>query len=129
MNLTEYNAMPEGDLKLAVRTAVTCGWGSYGSYNGGAGYTWCSVVDGRVLVGHRYGYGFLAKPFSPFTDTSIPCGLIGRGVQSVGLNLYSRFVATQEYVQRTNESKTHAILNAFCAADPSGHWAKFLKGE
>ena len=123
MNLTEYNAMPDGDTKLAVRLAVTMGWEP--------GYFW--RFDNGFMVSQIAFKGknqrWWRTVFNPFTDASIPYGLIGRGVQSVGLNLYSRFVATQEYVQRTDESKTHAILNAYCQADPMGHWAKFLKGE
>ena len=123
MNLTEYNAMPEGDLKLAMRTAVTMGWEP--------GYFW------------RFDNGFMVEQiafkgkkqlwwrtvFNPFTYTSIPYGLIGCGIWRVyQFQNDNKFVVNGDTANAL-ESKTHAILNAYCQADPMGHWAKFLKGE
>ena len=114
--------MPEGDLKLAARTAVTMGWDITLAY---------IITQGQisVFVGDPSGEGFACKLFAPFTDASIPYGLIGQGVWGVyQFHSNAKFMANGDS-PNSLESKTHAILNAYCAADPSGHWAKFLKGE
>ena len=135
MNLTEYNAMPDGDLKLAARTAVTMGWNVSTDYISGDLFVW----DGNWDEFSPYAVFY---DWNPFTDASIPYGLIGYGlVEEIGhedelcyaeVFVRSEDSAGQGWVKRVeevSESKTHAILNAFCDADPSGHWAKFLKGE
>ena len=124
--------MPEGDLKLAVRTAVTMGW----KVNLHGVFECVQVYD-------KNSDGYQGRYFNPFTDASIPYGLIGGYglVEEIGheddLFYAEVFVRTEGSagqgwvmrVEEVSESKTHAILNAFCAADPLGHWAKFLKGE
>lgn len=121
MNLTEYNAMPEGDLKLAVRLAVTMGWTRLFILNGLRG-EFLNVFDEEI---HRN------FTFNPFTDASIPYGLIGRGVDDVGYIPQTRIFYACQWAGESayNDSKTHAILNAYCAADPLGQWANFLKGS
>ena len=122
MTPKEYNAMPEGDTKLAVRLAITMGWYSDGiELNMG-------VVWVRETWFEESG---MCIPFNPFTDHSIPFGLIGHGVDSV---VHVNVVHANTFVSRANksiacsEAKTHAIIQAFCAADPLGHWARFMKG-
>ena len=133
MNLTEYNAMPDGDTKLAVRLAVTMGWEP--------GYFW--RFDNGFMVSQIAFKGkkqrWWRAVFNPFTDASIPYGLIGYGlVEEIGhedelcyaeVFVQSEDSAGQRWVKRVeevSESKTHAILNAYCQSDPMGHWAKFI---
>lgn len=123
MNLTEYNAMPEGDLKLAVRLAVTMGWTRISTKS----WHFPSVLVYDTFAPIDFGW----RAFDPFTDASIPYGLIGRGVDEIGFLPELDDFWVSKWSGRTffDTSKTHAILNAYCAADPSGHWARFLKGE
>jgi hypothetical protein len=44
-------------------------------------------------------------------------------------DFYAWHASHKRHKSELHKSKTHAILNAYCAADPSGHWAEFLKGE
>lgn len=123
MTPKEYNAMPEGDNKLAVRLAITMGWC--------ASLLYSATQNGdRVFVEDPDDGGWACTLFNPFTDPSIPFGLIGRGVIRVGQAEYSeKFYAVNGAKQHYfHESKTHAIIQAFCAADPLGHWARFMKG-
>ena len=129
MNLTEYNAMPDGDTKLAVRTAVTMGWTP-------KLIELPNRASGCVWVGHPHKentpWAFATFPWMPFTDASIPYGLIGlNAVYAVIAFSDGTFRSHVLYTRdvTASKSKTHAILNAYCQADPMGHWAKFLKGE
>jgi hypothetical protein len=123
MTPKEYNAMPEGDTKLAARCAITCGWQS-GDSNCRFIRSWCGDY---VEVTQKID-GFISyNAFEPFTDPSIPYGLIGRGVASVIAHADGDYSAISGRYIPTHESKTHAIVNAFCAADPQGHWARFMK--
>lgn len=123
MTLNDYDNMPEGDTKLAARCAITCGWNhikAFGKYEIRVAYDEDFVHQGVRFISWLR--------FDPFTDPSIPYGLIGRGVAGVRKGLFSGYYAwTNENTYRA-ESKTHAIINAFCAADPQGHWARFMKG-
>ena len=127
MNLTEYNAMPDGDLKLAVRTAVTMGWWP--------GYFW--RFDNGFMVSQIAFKGkkqrWWRTVFNPFTDASIPYRLIGQGVDICGKctedgEFFAESFSSSDF-HVYEKTLTHAILNAYCQADPMGHWAKFLKGE
>ena len=126
MTPKEYNDMPEGDTKLAVRCAITCGWVASLQH---------SIEQNglRVFVEDPAKDGWKCARFNPFTDPSIPYGLIGRGVTGVSQSPSGGFFARSgrdmlRYSFAIRESKTHAIINAFCAADPQGHWARFMKG-
>jgi hypothetical protein len=122
MTPKEYNAMPEGDTKLAARCAVTCGWQhvkAFGKHEIRVAYDDNFVHQGVRLISWLR--------FDPFTDTSIPYGLIGRGVAGVRKSLFSGYYAWVGGDVCRAESKTHAIINAYCAADPLGHWARFTK--
>lgn len=78
------------------------------------------------------------RDFSPFADPSIPYGLIGgKGVFEIVLEQkYTKqtwFVAIRDrynnIVNSSSESKTHAIIKAYCDADPLGHWFNFIQDE
>jgi hypothetical protein len=121
MTPKEYNAMPEGDTKLAVRLAITMGWPRVKT-----------DFYGRVIVrdiDNDY-YFYAWRIFDPFTDPSIPYGLPVDSVFMPCTNDYSAYPHGSHALKyrRVHESKTHAIINAFCAADPQGHWARFMKG-
>lgn len=132
MTLNDYDATPEGDPKLVARLAITMGWHSVFAHQTHVDH----YVIGDLLVSDpNYVFGFRNKKFDPFTDPSIPYGLIGHGVAQVGQSgKYFTASSHEEYVAGTSqfyfraESKTHAIINAFCTADPMGHWARFMKG-
>ena len=111
--------MPEGDTKLTVRLAITMGWVVSLIY---------SIEQNgiRVFVEDPEKDGWKCARFNPFTDPSIPYGLIGRGVAGVRKALFSGYYAWTNKDTYRAESKTHAILQAFCAADPQGHWARFM---
>jgi hypothetical protein len=122
MNLTQYNAMPEGDTKLTVRLAVTCGWNPK-----------LMDIDHETLwvgiyIDEENSIEYVTLPFKPFTDISIPFGLIGHGVQIVAQAKNSKPMASAGFNQPWvhSESKTHAIINSYCATDPLGHWARFI---
>ena len=123
MTLNDYNAMPEGDTKLAVRLAITMSWC--------VSLQWSITQGGlRVFVEDPNKDGWACKLFNPFTDPSIPYGLIGRGVAGVAESALDDFYAWTSNVNRSaiGSTKTHAIINVFCAEDPQGHWARFMKG-
>ena len=125
MTPKEYIAMPEGDTKLAARCAITCGWHCVFAHQ-----THIDHYEVRDLLvsDPNYVFGFRNKKFDPFTDPSIPYGLIGRGVDSMIVHLDGDYSARSDYLWARNTSKTHAIIQAFCAADPQGHFARFMKG-
>jgi hypothetical protein len=124
MTPKQYNAMPEGDNKLAVRLAITLGWDVARNFLDGQ---YVQVRD-KELQKERFSPWVV---FDPFTDASIPYGLIGHH------NVFriSAYSPTSFYIETNREStsmyalsKTHAIIQAFCAADLQGHWARFMKG-
>ena len=124
MNLTEYNALPEGDLKLAVRLAVTMGWRVRQD----------TKTELRVANPDDFkhnGVVFISWfAWSPFTDASIPYGLIGQGVEQVAHTEYGYYAVTgKDTGVRWFKRVTHAIICEYNDADPLGHWTKFLKGE
>lgn len=115
--------MPEGDLKLAVRLAITMGW------NPKLMEYYRSLWVGKY-IDEENSISYVTFPFNPFTDASIPYGLIGRGVFTVTETKSGSSMATVGFETPwaySLESKTHAIINAYCAADPMGHWAKFME--
>lgn len=116
MNLQQYNALT-GDTKLAAALAIACGW--YVHENLGIIY----VFHPRGTIGE------VGLIFNPFTDASIPYGLIGRGVHFVKYTC-GFFVAHSDsgesFKVATFKSKTHAIVQAYIAADVNGHLARFL---
>jgi hypothetical protein len=127
MTPKEYNAMPEGDTKLTVRLAITMGWHCVFAHQTHIDHY---EVGDLLASDPKYVFGFRNKKFNPFTDPSIPYGLIGRGVHVVAQLHSNKAVASAEtHLPWSHaESKTHAIINAFCAADPMGHWSRFIKG-
>ena len=119
MNHTEYLKIEDADTALAVRLAVTMGWLCSLQY---------SITRGgiRVFVEDPTKGGWVCALFDPFTDASIPYGLIGCGIWGVyQFQSDGRFMVDGD-TENILESKTHAILNACCQADPMGHWAKFI---
>jgi hypothetical protein len=124
MNLQDYNAMLEGDTKLTVRLAITMGWNPK-----------LMDIDHETLwVGHYHyidednSIEYATFPFKPFTDISIPFGLIGHGVQIVAQAKNSKPMASAGFNQPWvhSESKTYSIINAYCAIDPLGYWSNFV---
>ena len=130
MTPKEYNATPEGDPKLVARLAITMGWHSVFAHQTHVDH----YVIGDLLVSDpNYVFGFRNKKFDPFTDPSIPYGLIGRGIDICGActndgDFFAESFSSKEFHVYA-KSLTHAIIQAFCAADPLGHWAQFINGE
>ena len=120
MTPKEYHAMPKGDTKLVTRLAITMGWHADG-IELDAGVVWV-----RETWFEESG---MCIPFSPFTDTSIPFGLISRGyINYIHAHQDGLYVVAASGYRWDSFSKTHAIINAYCAADPFEHWARFMKG-
>ena len=124
MTSKEYNQIKDSDTALAVRLAVTMGWLCSLQY---------SITQGgtRVFVEDPNDGGWSWTLFDPFTDARIPYGLMGRGVHRITSD-YGMFCAVASDVlyreiRGFSESKTQAIINAYCQADPIGHWAKFIR--
>jgi hypothetical protein len=128
MNLKQYNALT-GDTKLAAALAIAMGWQVElrGVFD-------CVIVSDT----NPDACGFAYKAFDPFSDDSIPYGLIGlRGIGLIsdiaapeieGTGDDAKWCALSE-VYGHGRTKTHAIVNAYINTDPMGHLAKFLKGE
>jgi hypothetical protein len=112
MNLTQYNTMPEGDTKLAVRLAITMGWDWLACAT-----TECWVYE--ILSGKVY-----SRKFNPFTDPSIPYGL---PVSVYKGDISNEWSASCDGYECSGPSKTHAIIDAFCESDPLGRWARFTE--
>jgi hypothetical protein len=122
MNLEQYNALT-GDTKLAAALAIAMGWEpQWIVYI----VSWCA---NNIEVSQELDSGRSYRVFEPFADASIPYGLIGRGVDSVIGHLDGGFSAISLPLVYTSDYKTHAIVEAYIAADPKGHLNKFLKGE
>jgi hypothetical protein len=130
MNLEQYNAL-EGDTKLAAALAIACGWQhikAFGKYEIRVAYDDDFFHQGVRLISWMR--------FDPFNDASITYGLLDSARE---LLLERRYTSNHWWVafhradgsiiSRTSKSKTHAIVQAYIAADPMGHLAKFLKGE
>jgi hypothetical protein len=121
MNHTEYLKVEDADTALAVRLAVTMGWSNIEL-----------TPSSGIILGEsvEWSEDLAWRTWMPFADASIPYGLIGRGVQGcMGPDLggfYAWCVSTEFYKSEIHKSKTHAIINAYCQADPMGHWAKFI---
>jgi hypothetical protein len=125
MNLTQYNALT-GDTKLAAALAIAMGWKPHKRC-----MWWHSNGNLIVWDEHFVSLGSKARIFDPFTDDSIPYGLIGfesidRLVCSKYWNCYEAFAEVDYGGRVTHSSKTHVIVLAYIAADPMGHLAKFL---
>lgn len=122
MTPKEYNEIKDPDTALSVRLAVTLGWNP----------EYFEIHFNCLEVGEFVQEGWLMmRSFNPFTDASIPYGLIGHGVICVGevAHVYKKeFFAWNTGNTKIHyyADKTHAIINAYCQADPNGLWAKFI---
>jgi hypothetical protein len=124
MNLKQYNALI-GDTKLAAALAIAMGWRCSLAYSITKGAKCIFVEDPNID-------GWACKKFDPFADASIPYGLLQEGAieyceRMIGGDWQAN-IADYSFTNPAyrRSSKTHAIVQAYIAADPMGHLAKFL---